>query len=127
MDVVNVDIFNPKPILFKKEDKVIAEIKKVPAMVNIILFQNNELFTGIIALGSLSASEMGGALAALYSRFSEQIHEIIALCIGKDADFVATEFGFYDVMMAITAIIQAIVEETKFHSESKKKAAKTIN
>lgn len=123
MDVVNVEIFNPKPIFFKKDDKVIAEIKKVPAMVNIILFQNDKLFSGILALGALPQEKMGGALVALYSDFKEKIHEIIALCIGKDTEFVATEFGFYDIMMALTAIISAVVEETKYHTGSKKKVA----
>lgn len=121
MDVINVDIFNPKPIFFKKGDKIIAEIKKVPAMVNIILFQNDKLFSGIISLGALPPAERGSALLALYSDFKEKIHEIIALCIGKDTEFVATEFGFYDIMMALTAIISAVVEETNYHVTSKKK------
>lgn len=121
MEIVNVEIFNPKPISFKKDGKTIAEIKKIPAMVNIILFQNDKLFSGMLALGALPPAEMGAALVSMYSEFQEPIQKIIGLCIGQPPEFIEKEFGFYDVMMALTAIISAIVEETKFHTENKKK------
>jgi hypothetical protein len=121
MKVEKIEIFNPEPIKINNANgETIAEIKKIPAMVNVIFFKNEKLFSAVLNIAGMNATEVSKVLADVYEQYQSEIEKIIALSIGKDAAFVRENFGFYDIMMTLTVIVSQIVEESTSKISKKK-------
>jgi hypothetical protein len=121
MKIEKIEIFNPEPIAIKSANgETIAEIKKIPAMVNVIFFKNEKLFSAVLNIAGMNATEVSKVLADVYEQYQSEIEKIIALSIGKDAAFVRENFGFYDIMMTLTVIVSQIVEESTSKISKKK-------
>lgn len=121
MKLEKIEIFNPEPIKINNASgETIAEIKKIPAMVNVIFFKNEKLFSAVLNIAGMNANDVSRVLADTYEQYQSEIERIIALSIGKDVDFVRENFGFYDVMMTLTVIVSQIVEESTSKISKKK-------
>jgi hypothetical protein len=121
MKVEKIEIFNPEPIKINNANgETIAEIKKIPAMVNVIFFRNEKLFSAVLNIAGMNATDVSKVLADVYEQYQSEIEKIIALSIGKDVAFVQENFGFYDIMMTLTVIVSQIVEESTSKISKKK-------
>lgn len=121
MKIEKIEIFNPEPIAIKSANgETIAEIKKIPAMVNVIFFKNEKLFSAVLNIAGMNATDVSKVLADIYEQYQSEIEKIIALSIGKDVAFVQENFGFYDIMMTLTVIVSQIVEESTSKISKKK-------
>jgi hypothetical protein len=121
MKVEKIEIFNPEPIKINNANgETIAEIKKIPAMVNVIFFKNEKLFSAVLNIAGMNATDVSKVLADVYEQYQSEIEKIIALSIGKDVAFVQENFGFYDIMMTLTVIVSQIVEESTSKISKKK-------
>lgn len=121
MKLEKIEIFNPEPIAIKSANgETIAEIKKIPAMVNVIFFKNEKLFSAVLNIAGMNATDVSKVLADIYEQYQSEIEKIIALSIGKDVAFVQENFGFYDIMMTLTVIVSQIVEESTSKISKKK-------
>jgi hypothetical protein len=121
MKLEKIEIFNPEPIAINNANgETIAEIKKIPAMVNVIFFKNEKLFSAVLNIAGMNATDVSKVLADVYEQYQSEIEKIIALSIGKDVAFVQENFGFYDIMMTLTVIVSQIVEESTSKISKKK-------
>jgi hypothetical protein len=121
MKLEKIEIFNPEPIKINNANgETIAEIKKIPAMVNVIFFRNEKLFSAVLNIAGMNATDVSKVLADVYEQYQSEIEKIIALSIGKDVAFVQENFGFYDIMMTLTVIVSQIVEESTSKISKKK-------
>jgi hypothetical protein len=121
MKLEKIEIFNPEPIKINNANgETIAEIKKIPAMVNVIFFKNEKLFSAVLNIAGMNATDVSKVLADVYEQYQSEIEKIIALSIGKDVAFVQENFGFYDIMMTLTVIVSQIVEESTSKISKKK-------
>jgi hypothetical protein len=121
MKLEKIEIFNPEPIAINNANgETIAKIKKIPAMVNVIFFKNEKLFSAVLNIAGMNATDVSKVLADTYEQYQSEIEKIIALSIGKDIAFVRENFGFYDIMMTLTVIVSQIVEESTSKISKKK-------
>lgn len=121
MKIEKIEIFNPEPIKINNANgETIAEIKKIPAMVNVIFFKNEKLFSAVLNIAGMNANDVSRVLADTYEQYQSEIERIIALSIGKDVAFVQENFSFYDIMMTLTVIVSQIVEESTSKISKKK-------